>query len=184
MSVPQAPHAVLCVCTGCLGMEDFTAYAVCLPRYPFLGHHQAHPVLMPRARKVPGSWDSRCAQDILQVLTSWRYSAQCHLFAVEPQMQETWALSGHRAGHLGLHSCWPLGSGEELSPSSSRLFPGLIPATTDKTKLDTQLSPWGPVSLLPFISWGSGLFARLGGRKPHGSLILLYECFPMDYRRG
>lgn len=135
MSVPQAPHAVLCVCTGCLGMEDFTAYAVCLPRYPFLGHHQAHPVLMPRARKVPGSWDSRCAQDILQVLTSWRYSAQCHLFAVEPQMQETWALSGHRAGHLGLHSCWPLGSGEELSPSSSRLFPGLIPATTDKTKL-------------------------------------------------
>lgn len=53
MSVPQAPHTVPFVCTGCLGIEDFTAYAMCLPRYPFLGHHQAHPVLMPGARE-PG----------------------------------------------------------------------------------------------------------------------------------
>lgn len=98
-------------------------------------------------------------------------------------MQETWALPGHRAGHLGLHSCCPLGSGEELSPSSSSLFPGLIPATTDKTKLSGQaaLSMWASVTA-PLYFLGQSL-CETGTQEAVWSSDTAV-CFPMDYRRG
>lgn len=86
------------------------------------------------------------------------------------------ALAGSRAGCLGPHGCWPGSQAPQETPPSFHLFPSLTPATTDQTGA-------GPAPPLSF-SWDGDVFMRLGHKKPHGPLILLYDCFPMNYRRG
>lgn len=171
MSVPQAPHTVPFVCTRCLGIEDFTAYAMCLPRYPFLGHHQAHPVLMPGARE-PGQQMRPGPSPGADLVA---------LFCTVPSL----CSGAPDAGDLGSVRVqgWTLGSGEELSPSSSSLFPGLIPATTDKTKLSGQaaLSVWASVTA-PLYFLGQSLCET--GTQEAALSSDTAVCFPMDYRRG
>lgn len=95
------------------------------------------------------------------------------------------ALAGSRAGCLGPH-----GSGGESSslrdppPASACFVLSPQPPWTGLTCPGRQPTPCRPVPPLSFISWDSDVFMRLGHKKLRGPLILLYDCFPMNYRRG
>lgn len=155
VSIPQAAHTSR-VCTGCFGPEDFPASDTCLPGYPILGYQHAHPAPVPGASE-PG----------LLMCPGPRGVSVLNAIAVSP-----WALSGHRAVHLGLPSCWLVGSGRELSSQSDPLP---APAHFLVSSKQCHCSPSFP---------GTVVSARLGHTKPRGPLILLDECFTMDYRRG
>lgn len=153
--------------TGCLGPEDFPASAMCLPGYPILGYQQAHPAPVPGASEpgllmCPGPSPGA---GLVVFLCSVPSPCSEPLGSVRAQ---GWApgIAQLLAGGL-----W---QGAELSvrlPSSSCSLPGLIQAVLGHC----HCSPSFP---------GSVFSARLGHTKPCGPLILLDECFTMDYMRG
>lgn len=113
-SVTQVSSTVPHIWAGCPSQGHVPAYIMCLLRYPIPVCQQVHPALVPQCQGA-GLADVPKASSRCQPLGISCPSA-ISLCSGAPATGDTLtagALAGSRAGCLGLHGCWPVGSGRE-----------------------------------------------------------------------